>query len=143
MIGSRSSAVRWCGACAASPVAALGAAALFKTIHHVQRLGLYLRLSRLSRQCSEKGRRPLWRQASRGGGFACMVELLLKLNALGVEFAEIPLQLRLTRNGPDQDGRRQQRPAAVVAARALAAARFRSSLDCDCVILQNCHALRL
>ncbi len=27
-------------------------------------------------------------------GFACMVELLLKLNALGVRFAEIPLQLR-------------------------------------------------
>jgi dolichol-phosphate mannosyltransferase len=27
-------------------------------------------------------------------GFACMVELLLKLNALGVRFAEIPMQLR-------------------------------------------------
>jgi hypothetical protein len=29
-----------------------------------------------------------------GRGFACVVELLLKLNALGVEFAEIRLQLR-------------------------------------------------
>jgi dolichol-phosphate mannosyltransferase len=30
-------------------------------------------------------------------GFACMTELLLKLNAVGVRFAEIPLQLRYDR----------------------------------------------
>ena len=47
-----------------------------------------MRLSRLSRQCRYGDKLVVER------GFACMVELLLKLNALGVEFAEIPLQLR-------------------------------------------------
>ena len=76
-------------------VTALGAAALFKLIHPVREV--------LDYTCGYRAYRVglLKRAAARYGdtliaehGFACMVELLLKLNALDARFAEIPLQLR-------------------------------------------------
>jgi len=76
-------------------VTALGAAALFKLIHPVRGVWDYT--------CGYRAYRVgVLKEAARhyGGaliaesGFACMVELLLKLNASGVCFAEIPLQLR-------------------------------------------------
>jgi dolichol-phosphate mannosyltransferase len=76
-------------------VTALGAAALFKLIHPVRGVWDYT--------CGYRAYRvgALKKAASRFGdslvaerGFACMVELLLKLNTLDVRFAEIPLQLR-------------------------------------------------
>jgi dolichol-phosphate mannosyltransferase len=76
-------------------VTALGAAALFKLIHPVRGVWDYT--------CGYRAYRVgVLKDAARrcGGmlidesGFACMVELLLKLNALGATFAEIPLQLR-------------------------------------------------
>jgi dolichol-phosphate mannosyltransferase len=76
-------------------VTALGAAALFKTIHHVRGVWDYTcgyrayRVSVLKKAAARYGDNVVVER-----GFACMVELLLKLNALGVEFAEIPLQLR-------------------------------------------------
>ena len=76
-------------------VTALGAAALFKTIHHVRGVWDYTcgyrayRVSILKKAVACYGDKLVVER-----GFACMVELLLKLNALGVEFAEIPLQLR-------------------------------------------------
>ncbi len=74
---------------------ALGAGILFKTIHPVR--GVY------DYTCGYRAYRVaiLKKAATRFGGklitengFACMVELLLKLNAVGARFAEIPLQLR-------------------------------------------------
>jgi dolichol-phosphate mannosyltransferase len=74
---------------------ALGAAILFKTIHPVR--GVY------DYTCGYRAYRvaTLQKAAARfdgnlitENGFACMVELLLKLNAAGARFAEIPLQLR-------------------------------------------------
>lgn len=76
-------------------VTALGAAALFKSIHPVRGVWDYTcgyrayRVGVLKKAARHYGDRLV---AERG--FACMVELLLKLNALGVRFAEIPLQLR-------------------------------------------------
>jgi dolichol-phosphate mannosyltransferase len=76
-------------------VTALGAAALFKTIHHVHGVWDYTcgyrayRVSILKKAAARYGDKLVVER-----GFACMVELLLKLNALGVAFAEIPLQLR-------------------------------------------------
>ena len=76
-------------------VTALGAAALFKLIHPVRGVWDYT--------CGYRAYRVgvLKQAARRYGsalvaekGFACMVELLLKLNTLGARFAEIPLQLR-------------------------------------------------
>jgi len=76
-------------------VTALGAAALFKSIHPVRGVWDYT--------CGYRAYRAgvLKLAARRYGdalvserGFACMVELLLKLNALGARFAEMPLQLR-------------------------------------------------
>jgi dolichol-phosphate mannosyltransferase len=76
-------------------VTALGATALFKLIHPVRGVWDYT--------CGYRAYRVgvLKYAASRYGsgltaesGFAGMVELLLKLNALGARFAEIPLQLR-------------------------------------------------
>jgi dolichol-phosphate mannosyltransferase len=76
-------------------VTALGALALFKVIHLVRGVWDYT--------CGYRAYRVavLKKAAARYGdgliaerGFACMVELLLKLNALDVRFAEIPLQLR-------------------------------------------------
>lgn len=74
---------------------ALGAAALFKLIHPVHGVWDYTCGYRAYRAAVLKA------AAARYGdgliaedGFACMVELLLKLNALHARFAEIPLQLR-------------------------------------------------
>jgi dolichol-phosphate mannosyltransferase len=76
-------------------VTALGAMVLFKLIHPVRTVWDYT--------CGYRGYRiGALRLASarygagliRESGFACMVELLLKLNALGLRFAEVPLQLR-------------------------------------------------
>jgi dolichol-phosphate mannosyltransferase len=76
-------------------VTALGAAALFKSLHPVRGVWDYT--------CGYRAYRAgILKQAARRygdalvseRGFACMVELLLKLNALGARFAEIPLQLR-------------------------------------------------
>jgi dolichol-phosphate mannosyltransferase len=76
-------------------VTALGAAALFKLVHPVRGVWDYTCGYRVYRV------RVLKDAASRYGGdliaetgFACMAELLLKLNTLGAQFAEIPLQLR-------------------------------------------------
>jgi dolichol-phosphate mannosyltransferase len=76
-------------------VTALGAAALFKVIHPVHGMWDYTcgyrayRVSLLKRAAARYGDKLI---AERG--FACMVELLLKLNTLGARFAEIPLRLR-------------------------------------------------
>jgi dolichol-phosphate mannosyltransferase len=76
-------------------VTAFGAAALFKLIHPVRGVWDYT--------CGYRAYRVgVLKQAAHlyGGkliaetGFACMVELLLKLNTHDVKFAEIPLQLR-------------------------------------------------
>jgi dolichol-phosphate mannosyltransferase len=74
---------------------ALGAAGLFKSVHPVRGVWDYTcgyrayRVEVLKRAAAKYGDALI---AERG--FACMVELLLKLNAHGVRFAEIPLQLR-------------------------------------------------
>ena len=74
---------------------ALGAASLFKFVHPVRRVWDYT--------CGYRGYRvSVLKRAQvrypeglvRESGFACMVELLLKLNSLGCTFAEIPLRLR-------------------------------------------------
>lgn len=74
---------------------ALGAAALFKLVHPVRGVWDYTcgyrayRLGVLKNAAKRYGDRLIAES-----GFACMVELLLKLNGLGARFAEIPLQLR-------------------------------------------------
>jgi dolichol-phosphate mannosyltransferase len=74
---------------------ALGAVMLFKLVHPVRGVWDYT--------CGYRGYRVgVLKNATdhyRGGlvqenGFACMVEVLLKMNALKCRFAEIPLQLR-------------------------------------------------
>jgi dolichol-phosphate mannosyltransferase len=74
---------------------ALGAAALFKLVHPVRRVWDYT--------CGYRAYRVgvLKEAAGRYGddliaesGFACMVELLLKLDSVGARFVETPLQLR-------------------------------------------------
>jgi dolichol-phosphate mannosyltransferase len=76
-------------------ITALGAVALFKLIHPVRGVRDYTcgyrgyRVSALKR-ASNAYRTKLIEQS----GFSCMPELLLKLNALGFRFGEIPLQLR-------------------------------------------------
>ena len=76
-------------------ITAIGAMALCKLSHPVPNVWDYT--------CGYRGYRiQLLRMASarygarliRETGFACMVEVLLKLNALGAQFAEIPLRLR-------------------------------------------------
>jgi len=75
--------------------AALGAAALFKLFHPVRGVRDYTcgyrsyRVSALKR-ASNTYRGKLIQES----GFSCMTELLLKLNALGFQFTEVPLQLR-------------------------------------------------
>ncbi len=75
-------------------IAAVGAAVLFKTIHPVRGVWDYTcgyrayRVSVLKKAAARYGDTLVTER-----GFACMVELLLKLNALGARFAEIPLQL--------------------------------------------------
>jgi len=74
---------------------ALGAAGLFKSVHPVGGVWDYTcgyrayRVAVLKRAAAKYGDGLI---AERG--FACMVELLLKLNALGARFAEVPLRLR-------------------------------------------------
>jgi dolichol-phosphate mannosyltransferase len=76
-------------------ITALGAVALFKLIHPVRGVRDYTcgyrsyRVSALER-ASNTFRTKLIEES----GFACMPELLLKLNALGFRFSEVPLQLR-------------------------------------------------
>jgi dolichol-phosphate mannosyltransferase len=74
---------------------ALGAAALFKLVHPVAGVWDYTcgyrayRVGVLRKAAIRYGERLIAES-----GFACMVELLLKLNTVNVRFAEIPLQLR-------------------------------------------------
>jgi len=76
-------------------VTALGAAAVFKLIHPVRGVWDYTCGYRAYRVGVLKKAAHLYGgQLIAETGFACMVELILKLNALGVKFAEIPLQLR-------------------------------------------------
>ncbi len=76
-------------------ITALGAVALFKLIHPVRGVRDYTcgyrsyRVSALKR-ASDTFRTKLIEES----GFTCMPELLLKLNALGFRFSEVPLQLR-------------------------------------------------
>jgi dolichol-phosphate mannosyltransferase len=76
-------------------ITALGAVALFKLIHPVRGVRDYMcgyrsyRVSALKR-ASNTFRTKLIEES----GFTCMPELLLKLNALGFRFCEVPLQLR-------------------------------------------------
>jgi dolichol-phosphate mannosyltransferase len=76
-------------------VTALGAAALFKLIHPVRGVRDYTcgyrsyRVSALKRASHIYGAKLI-----EESGFSCMPELLLKLNALGFHFSEVPLQLR-------------------------------------------------
>ena len=76
-------------------VTALGAVALFKLVHPVRGVRDYTcgyrsyRVSALKRASNSFGIRLIEEL-----GFSCMPELLLKLNALGFQFTEVPLQLR-------------------------------------------------
>jgi dolichol-phosphate mannosyltransferase len=76
-------------------VTALGAVALFKLIHPVRGVRDYTcgyrsyRVSALKRASNSYGAKLI-----EESGFSCMPELLLKLNALGFQFTEVPLQLR-------------------------------------------------
>jgi dolichol-phosphate mannosyltransferase len=74
---------------------ALGAAGLFKLVHPVRGVWDYTCGYRAYRVAVLKAAAAKYGDglvAERG--FACMVELLLKLNALGARFGEIPLRLR-------------------------------------------------
>jgi dolichol-phosphate mannosyltransferase len=86
---------RVAGVAAHRRLLSLGAGLLFKTLHPCRGV--------LDYTCGYRGYRVelLRRAAGRYGenlvrerGFACMVELLLKLNRLGARFREVPLQLR-------------------------------------------------
>jgi dolichol-phosphate mannosyltransferase len=76
-------------------ITALSAAALFKLTHPVRGVLDYTcgyrayRIGILSLAVRRYGAGLITEN-----GFACMVELLLKLNALGARFAEVPVQLR-------------------------------------------------
>ncbi|MGA8900433.1 glycosyltransferase [Bradyrhizobium sp.] len=74
---------------------AVGAMVLFKTIHPVRGVSDYTcgyrayRVSTLRRAAEHFDGKLITEN-----GFACMVELLLKLNAIGARFTEVPLYLR-------------------------------------------------
>ncbi len=76
-------------------VLSLGAAALFKLLHNCRGVLDYTcgfrgyRVGLLQRARQRYGERLVEEQ-----GFACMVELLLKLNRMGARFCEIPIDLR-------------------------------------------------
>jgi dolichol-phosphate mannosyltransferase len=76
-------------------VTARGAVALFKLIHPVRGVRDYTcayrsyRVSALKKASDSYGAKLI-----KESGFSCMAELLLKLNALGFQFIEVPLQLR-------------------------------------------------
>jgi dolichol-phosphate mannosyltransferase len=81
---------------------AMGAMVLFKLVHPVPNVWDYT--------CGYRGYRvaALKRAIAhypgglvRESGFACMVEVLLKMNALKLRFAEIPLQLRYDQKPTD------------------------------------------
>jgi len=74
---------------------ALGAAALFKLVHPVRGVWDYTCGYRAYRVGALKEAAVRYRgKLVEERGFACMVELLLKLNTQNVRFAEIPLRLR-------------------------------------------------
>jgi dolichol-phosphate mannosyltransferase len=74
---------------------ALGALMLFKLIHPIRGVWDYTCGYRAYRVSALKAASRRYASGLvRERGFACMVELLLKLNALGLRMAEIPLQLR-------------------------------------------------
>ena len=76
-------------------VTALGAAALFKLIHPVRGVRDYTcgyrsyRVSVLKQAFKQYGAKLIEESE-----FSCMPEFILKLNALGLQFTEVPLQLR-------------------------------------------------
>jgi dolichol-phosphate mannosyltransferase len=74
---------------------ALGAVILFKLIHPVRKVSDYTCGYRAYRVgLLQNATRRFRGRLIEESGFACMVEVLLKLNALGVRFAEVPLHLR-------------------------------------------------
>jgi dolichol-phosphate mannosyltransferase len=76
-------------------VTALGAVVLFKLIHPVAGVWDYTCGYRAYRIGALKDAAARFRgRLIEESGFACMVEVLLKLNALGVRFAEVGLHLR-------------------------------------------------
>ncbi len=76
-------------------ILSLGAAALFKLLHNCRNVRDYTcgyrgyRISALKQAAARYGDRLIEER-----GFACMVELLLKLNRCGARMCEIPLDLR-------------------------------------------------
>ena len=83
-------------------ITALGAAALFKMIHPVANVWDYTCGYRLYRVGALKKAMAAFAGALvQERGFSCMAELLLKLNAAGVKFNEIPLQLRYDQKPTD------------------------------------------
>jgi dolichol-phosphate mannosyltransferase len=79
-------------------VAAVVAAALFKLVHPLRRVWDYTCGYRAYRVgVLKKAARRYGGTLIAEAGFACTVELLLKLNTLDIKFAEIPLQLRYDR----------------------------------------------
>jgi dolichol-phosphate mannosyltransferase len=76
-------------------VTAIGAMALFKLIHPIRGVWDYTCGYRAYRIGALKAASIRYdKELVRESGFACMVELLLKLKAQGVRFGEVPLQLR-------------------------------------------------
>jgi dolichol-phosphate mannosyltransferase len=74
---------------------AMGAVLLFKTVHPVKRVWDYTCGYRAYRIGALQAAARRYRAGLvEESGFACMTELLLKLNGVGLRFAEIPLQLR-------------------------------------------------
>jgi dolichol-phosphate mannosyltransferase len=75
-------------------IVALGAAALFKLTHPVRGVRDYTSGYRSYRVGALKKASNSYRaKLIEDSGFSCMPELLLKLNALGFQFTEVPLQL--------------------------------------------------
>jgi dolichol-phosphate mannosyltransferase len=76
-------------------IAAFGAVALFKLIHPVRGVRDYTSGYRSYRVRALKRASKTFRtKLIEESGFTCMPELLLKLNALGFRFTEVPLRLR-------------------------------------------------
>jgi dolichol-phosphate mannosyltransferase len=73
----------------------LGAVMLFKVIHPVRGVRDYTCGYRAYRvEALKRAARHYPGRLVAENGFACMVELLLKLNAIGLRFSEVPLRLR-------------------------------------------------
>jgi dolichol-phosphate mannosyltransferase len=73
---------------------AFAAAALFKLIHPVRQVWDYTCGFRAYKIKALRLARSRYPNLVSETGFSCMVELLLKLNSIGIRFAEIPLHLR-------------------------------------------------